>query len=121
MQVTGSWLAVSAGFLSATAGVFGKLAGTSAVALALAYYTSLVLVTFCMLAVQLLMQLLTTSLYHLWLQLPHGLQCNVGMTSLYIKSLQHIPSLQATVLSVASNICITVGCHCLDDMLLSAP
>lgn len=36
------------------------------------------------------------------------LQCNAGMTTLYVKSLQTIPSLQATVLSVATNICVTV-------------
>lgn len=36
------------------------------------------------------------------------LQCNVGMTTLFVKSLQRLPSLHATVLSISSNICLTV-------------
>ena len=35
-------------------------------------------------------------------------QCNAGMTTVFVRSLQTLPSLYATVLSVATNICLTV-------------
>ena len=117
MRGSGAWLAVSAGCLAATAGVFGKLAGSaiSAAIAIIACYTSLIIVRLsaaCIVATR-----KGTVTAH-WLMMIRemdpisGLQCNVGMTTLHIKSLQTIPSLQATVLSVATNICLTVWPSC---------
>lgn len=86
MQRVGSAYAVSAGSLAATASVFGKLGGAAS----------------------------SNSQNPLWrLSCYAGLiLCNAGMTTLFVKSLQTLPSLYATVLSVATNICLTgvLGC-----------
>lgn len=108
MTGRGTWLAVSAGSLAALASVFGKLGGASPTHLQaftatsrITCYAVLTLVscfTGCMQALPCLSSCTSVAVR----------QCNVGMTTVFVKSLQSLPSTHATVLSVSTNICITV-------------